>query len=75
MPNFPNSRRWLCLVAAALTTATLAVTTAPAHAATATTQDPYTERKNVQKQKKIIDAEVSKLKKTDAQLQKELAQL
>ncbi|HUR77490.1 MAG TPA: M15 family metallopeptidase [Acidimicrobiales bacterium] len=75
MPNFPNSPRWLCLIAVALTTATIGLSVAPAHAATATTQDPYTERKNVQKQKKIIDAEVSKLKKTDAQLQKELAQL
>jgi hypothetical protein len=54
---------------------TVAATTAPAHASTATTQDPYTERKNVQKQKKVIDAEVSKLKKTDAQLQKDLAAL
>jgi LAS superfamily LD-carboxypeptidase LdcB len=72
MHNFPNSRRLLCFVAAALATLTVASTTAPAYAASS---DPYTERKNVQKQKKAIDAEVSNLKKTDAQLQKEIADL
>jgi len=58
-----------------MATVTAAATTTPADAATATTQDPYTERRNVQKQKKIIEAEVSKLKKTDAQLQKDLTRL
>ena len=75
MKNFPSSRRWLCSVAVAIASLTVAGSSAPAHAATATTQDPYTERKNVQKQKKVIDAEVSKLKKTDAQLAKELKDL
>lgn len=75
MNHFPYVRRRVCLLAALLATLTVAATTAPAHASTATTQDPYTERKNVQKQKKVIDAEVSKLKKTDAQLQKDLAAL
>jgi hypothetical protein len=72
MYNFPKSRRWLCFLAALVATATVASTTAPAHAAST---DPYTERKNVQTQKKQIDAEVSNLKKTDAQLSKEINDL
>ena len=71
MHNFPKSRRWLGLLAAAVALVTVASTTAPAHAAT----DPATERKNVQTQKKAIDAEVSNLKKTDAQLAKEINDL
>lgn len=71
MDNFPKSRRWLCFVAAIVATMTVASTTAPAHASS----DPYTERKNVQKQKKAIDAEVSNLKKTDAQLDKQIKDL
>ncbi|HVT75518.1 MAG TPA: hypothetical protein VHD87_00695, partial [Acidimicrobiales bacterium] len=58
----------MATVVAALT---IAATTAPAHASS----DPYTERKNVQKQKKAIDAEVSTLKKSDAQLSKQIADL
>jgi hypothetical protein len=59
-------------LAAAVATMTVASTTAPALAASS---DPATERKNVQKQKKAIDAEVSNLKQTDAQLSKEINDL
>ena len=75
MKNFPSSRQLLSFVAAAIALTVVAGSSAPVSAATQTTQDPYAERKNVQTQKKIIDAEVSKLKKTDAQLEKELKQL
>jgi hypothetical protein len=72
MHNFPNSRRWLCLAASLVATATFASTVAPARAASS---DPYTERKAVQKQKSVIDKEVSNLKKTDAQLDAQIADL
>ncbi len=75
MTNFPSSRRWLCLLAAACATVIVAASTAPAHAATPTTQDPYTQRRNVQKQQKAINSEISSLKKTDAQLEQQLAAL
>ncbi|MEY2425583.1 MAG: hypothetical protein QOI61_1155 [Actinomycetota bacterium] len=73
MTNFPSSRR-ICLLAAAIALSIVA-SSAPALASTATTQDPYKERQNVQKQQKAITGEVSSLKKTDAQLKKELAAL
>lgn len=69
--NFPNSRRWLCLAAALVASLTVAATTAPARASS----DPYTDRRNVQKQKKAIDTEVNNLRKTDAQLNQQIAQL
>jgi len=71
MTNFPSSRRWLCLLAAAVAAATFASTAAPASAAT----DPVKEQQNVRKQQKAINSEISTLKKTDAQLEKQLAEL
>lgn len=71
MKNFPSSRRWLCLLAAAVATATFATSSAPAFAAS----DPVKEQQNVRKQQKAINSEISNLKKTDAQLEKQLAEL
>lgn len=72
MTNFPgSSRRWLCLLAGLVATATFATSTAPALAAS----DPVKERENVRKQQKVINGEISNLKKTDAALEKQLAQL
>jgi hypothetical protein len=73
--NFPSSRRSLYFVTAAIVLATIAGSTAPVGATTNTTQDPYTQRKNVQKQQKAISGEISKLKTTDAQLKQQLQQI
>ena len=75
MTNFPSSRRWLCLLAAAIATAIVAASAAPATASTATTQDPYTQQKNVRKQQKVINEQINTLKQTDAQLSKQLDEL
>lgn len=72
MKNFPSSRRWLCLLAGAVAAATFATSTAPAGAASS---DPYKEQQNVRKQQKAISGEISTLKKTDAELEKQLAEL
>jgi hypothetical protein len=72
MTNFPSSsRRWLCLLAGLVAAATFATSTAPALASS----DPVKERENVRKQQKAINGEISNLKKTDAALQKQLAEL
>ncbi len=72
MTNFPSSRRWLCLLAAAVAAATFASSAAPAIAASS---DPYKEQQNVRKQQKAISNEISTLKKTDAELAKQVAAL
>ncbi len=72
MTNFPGSRRWLCLLAAAVAAATFATTAAPA---SAVSSDPYKEQQNVRQQQKIINNEISTLKKSDAQLAKQVADL
>ncbi len=72
MTNFPGSRRWLCLLAAAVAAATLASTAAPANAVSS---DPYKEQQNVREQQKVINNEISTLKKSDAQLAKQVADL
>jgi hypothetical protein len=71
MTNFPSSRRWLCLLAAAVAAATFAASGAPAGASS----DPYKEQQNVRKQQKAINGEISDLKQTDAQLARQLAEI
>lgn len=72
MTNFPSSsRRWLCLLAGLVAAATFTSSTAPALAAS----DPVKERENVRKQQKAINGEISNLKKSDAALTKQLAEL
>ena len=74
MTNFPSSRRRLSFVAAAIAALVVATSTAPAHASTATTQDPYKQRDNVRKQQKAISGEISSLKQTDKQRAAQVAQ-